>query len=396
MAWSCPFARRVRAGIARFSRLQTAPALVLILATLVALVWVNSPLRFVYEALTETPVSVGAGIIIDGRTVIDDVLMVLFFVVAGLEIKREVLTGTLADRRGAALPVLAALGGMVVPALVYLATCGTHPDLIAGWAIPAATDIAFAVGVLTLVAPGLPPGLRSFLLALAIIDDLGAIVIIAVAYSGPIALLPLALAVGLLVAALICNKAGVRRLPVYLAIGAGMWLCVVMSGVHATVAGVALALVVPSGGPAAPAGRLEHALLPWVAFGVLPVFALANAGIPLHGLSVAALVAPLPLAIALGLGLGKPVGVLAASTLAIRLGVGRRPDGVSPLQFFGVALLTGIGFTMSLFIGDLAFDGSARAHAVRLGVISGSLMSALLGSLVLLWGSIRRTPVVRG
>ncbi|WP_298093052.1 Na+/H+ antiporter NhaA [uncultured Sphingomonas sp.] len=322
---------------------------------------------------------------------IDDGLMALFFLLVGLEIKRDFVDGQLSHPRRRTLPFIVAAAGMVVPALVYLAIAGHVPGLARGWAIPAATDIAFAVGVLALLGPRVPPALKIFLTAVAIVDDMGAVAIIALAYTEAIDLGALAGAAGVLALMLACNRRGVRWLAPYLAGFVLLWWLLLLSGVHATIAGVATAMLVPitrsPGAPddaGSPLHRLEHALGPWVAFGIVPLFALANAGIPLHGLSLATLGEPLVVAVGAGLFLGKQAGVFGSIWIADRMGIAKRPGGASWTQIYGLSLLAGIGFTMSLFIGGLAFpDDPLRVDAVKLGVLAGSLLSALGGFVVL-------------
>jgi NhaA family Na+:H+ antiporter len=318
---------------------------------------------------------------------INDGLMAIFFFLVGLEIKRELLRGELSTFGQALLPALAALGGMAVPAVVYVGVNAGDPAALAGWAIPTATDIAFSVGVLALLGSRIPVSLKIFLLALAIIDDLGAIVIIALFYTEHLSwtmLAPAAVGVAVLWA---LNARGVVRPAPYVLTGIFIWLCVLKSGVHATLAGVVVALAVPlkSDAPeqAALLEQLEENLHPWVAFGVLPLFAFANAGVALHGLSAANLLASVPIGIALGLFIGKPLGIVAVSWLAVKSGLASRPEGANWAQLLGVGLLGGIGFTMSLFIGTLAFPDPAHAAQVRLGVLAGSLMSAVAGYFVL-------------
>ncbi len=364
--------------------------MVLVAASIVALVWANTPWRELYQALLRTPVSVQVGALILDKPLllwINDALMAIFFLLVGLEIKREVLEGELASVRKAALPCVAAVGGMLGPALVYSAINWGDPVALRGWAIPAATDIAFALGVLALLGERAPSTLKIFLLALAIIDDLGAIVIIALFYTADLSLLSLGLAAAGVVALIALNLAGVRRLAPYVLVGIFLWVCVLKSGVHATLAGVAIGFAVPLRGVRengnAPLRRLEHMLHPWVTYGILPIFAFANAGVPLAGLSPRSVLEPVPLGIALGLLAGKQIGVMGTTWAAVRLGIGIRPDGASWLQLYGMALLTGIGFTMSLFIGTLAFEDPEYNVAVRIGVLSGSLVCGAAGYLVL-------------
>lgn len=379
-------------AIREFLENEAAAGIALMIASAVALVWANSAAAPLYEALLALPVTVTAGGVgLDKPLIlwINDGLMAVFFLVVGLEIKREVLSGELSNRSKAMLPGIAAIGGMAAPALVYAVCNWGDPVTMQGWAIPAATDIAFAVGVLALLGSRVPASLRIFLLALAIMDDLGAIVIIAAFYSHGIVPMALGFAAIAGLGLAWMNLIGVRRLTPYMLLGLVLWVCVLKSGIHATLAGVALAFAIPLRGDGrnrseeereeSPLHRLEHALHPWVAFLILPVFALANAGVSLSGITLSSLAEPVPLGIALGLFAGKQAGVLLASWLAIRLRLSALPAGASWVQFYGVAVLTGIGFTMSLFIGTLAFPDPEHAVAVRLGVLVGSIVSALFG-----------------
>ena len=377
-------------AIRDFLENEAAAGVALMIASAIALVWANSAAAPLYEALLALPVTVTAGGFgIDKPLIlwINDGLMAVFFLVVGLEIKREVLAGELSNPSKAMLPGIAALGGMAVPALVYVVLNWGDPVTLQGWAIPAATDIAFAVGVLALLGSRVPTSLRIFLLALAIMDDLGAIVIIAAFYTHGIVPAALGFAAIAGLGLFWMNMVGVRRLTPYMLLGLVLWVCVLKSGVHATLAGVALAFAIPLRGgrhkddvqEETPLHRLELALHPWVAFLILPVFALANAGVSLAGITPSSLAEPVPLGIALGLFLGKQLGVMLASGLAIRSGLSSLPAGATWAQFYGVSVLTGIGFTMSLFIGTLAFPDPAHAVAVRLGVLAGSIASALCG-----------------
>jgi NhaA family Na+:H+ antiporter len=315
--------------------------------------------------------------------------MVVFFFHVGLEIKRELVEGELSTPKQAALPVIGALGGMIVPAVIYIAVNGGDAHALRGWAIPTATDIAFAVGVLALVGSRVPVSLKIFLLALAIIDDLGAILIIAIFYTAHLSLTALALAAVGVAGLALLNARGVTRTAAYVLVGAFVWLCVLKSGVHATLAGVITAFAIPLtplGGAArgeSLASRLQDSLHPWVTFLVLPAFAFANAGVSLSGLTPATLVSPIPLGIALGLLIGKPVGIFAFARGAIALGLGARPEGSTWLQLFAVGVVAGIGFTMSLFIGMLAFPEPVHAADIRIGVLTGSTVAAILGYLLL-------------
>ncbi|MCU0254244.1 MAG: Na+/H+ antiporter NhaA [Acidobacteria bacterium] len=376
-----------------FLRLESASGILLVAAGLIAMIVANGPLSAWYDALLEVPFKIQLGAFkLDKPLVIwiNDLLMAIFFLLVGLELKREVVMGELSERAKVALPAIAALGGMVVPAAVYAALNWGDPVGMGGWAIPSATDIAFALGVLSLFGERVPLGLKIFLMTLAVLDDLGAIVIIALFYSGSLSVLSLGLAAVALVALFVLNRCGVMRLGAYLLVGTFFWLFVLKSGVHATLAGVITAQFIPARNPADPAHPplrvLEHALHPWVAFGILPIFAFANAGVSLAGLSPRDLLQPIPLGIALGLFVGKQVGVFVFAWLAVTLGVARLPEGVNFRQIYGAAILCGVGFTMSLFIGSLAFDPERIGQEIviyRLGILIGSLLSALFGYAVL-------------
>jgi Na+:H+ antiporter, NhaA family len=377
-------------AIREFLRLETAGGIVLAAAASAGLILANSQWSGVYTGFLDLPLSIQIGALKISKPLllgINDGLMAIFFLVVGLEIKREILEGELSSLDRAGLPAIAAIGGMVAPAALYLACNWSDPAAAQGWAIPAATDIAFALAVLALVGRRAPASLRIFLLALAILDDLGAIVIIAIFYTTDLSPLALALAGAGLVALAALNWAGVTRLAPYVLVGLFLWVCVLKSGVHATLAGVALGLAIPLRASdehgRSPLRQMEHALHPWVAYMILPLFAFANAGVSLAGLSPAILVEPVPLGIALGLFLGKQLGVMGATWGAIRLGLGRLPEDANWLQFYGMAMLTGIGFTMSLFIGGLAFEDVGYSAAVRIGVLVGSLLSGIAGFLLL-------------
>jgi len=371
----------------------TAGVLVMVAAA-AALLIDNSPASFLLQSLLDTPLSVRVGMFALDKPLllwINDGLMAVFFLLVGLEIKRELIAGELSTREQAVLPVIAAIGGMVVPALFYLVINATTPANLRGWAIPTATDIAFALGVVALLGSRVPPPLKIFVLALAIIDDLGAIIIIALFYTADLSVYSLAMAALGAAALFALNRLGVRRIAPYILVGVVMWVFVLKSGVHATLAGVVVALAIPmhAGGDdeQSPLHKLEEMLHPWVAFGILPIFALANAGVSLTGLSLAKLASPVPLGIMLGLFVGKQAGVFGSVWLAARYGIVRRPEGASWLQVYGVSILTGIGFTMSLFIGTLAFPDPAYAADIRIGVLAGSLLSAVVGYLVLMVAS---------
>ncbi|MBX8510818.1 Na+/H+ antiporter NhaA [Pseudomonas cichorii] len=374
---------RAVAILARFLASESAGGIVLMGAALAALIVANSPLAPGYFATLH---SVWLGLSVE--LWINDGLMAIFFLMVGLEIKREVLAGGLATWEQRALPGFAAAGGMLVPALLYLAVNWGNAQTISGWAIPAATDIAFALGVLSLLGKRVPTSLKVFLAALAILDDLGAVTIIAFFYSSGLNLPMLLASFATLAVLIVMNRLKVRRLLPYLITGALLWFFVLQSGVHATLAGVALALCIPLGKPEeearSPLLFLEEKLHYWVAFAIVPVFGFANAGVSLAGISADNLLDPVPLGVALGLFVGKQIGVFLAAWLAIRAGLAVLPQGSNWVQLYGVALLCGIGFTMSLFIGNLAFPGAAYlVDEVKIGVLMGSGLAAIAGVLLL-------------
>jgi NhaA family Na+:H+ antiporter len=324
---------------------------------------------------------------------INDGLMALFFLLVGLEIKRELVDGQLASWERRRLPFVAAAAGMVVPALIYLATIRGTTGLSAGWAIPAATDIAFAIGVLALLGSRAPASLKLFLTTVAIVDDMGAVAIIALAYTAHISVLALGGAAVVLAAMLLLNRCGVTRLLPYLLLAVLLWVLVFLSGVHATIAGVAAAMAIPirSDDAHSPLHRLEHGLHPWSAYLIVPLFGFANAGVSLAGVSPGVLLAPLPLGIATGLFLGKQIGIFGSIWIAVKTGFARRPGGAGWAQIYGVSLLAGIGFTMSLFIGGLAFPGRPELiDEVKIGVLAGSILSALAGFAVLRFAPVKQ------
>ncbi len=375
---------RPRSAIRAALASEAAGGLVLMAAAACALVVANTGLAGTYAQALHAPLGP-----LSIQHWINDGLMAVFFLLVGLEIKREALDGALRTWPDRALPGIAALGGMVVPALVYLAF-NAGAGTARGWAIPAATDIAFALGVLALLGRRAPVSLKILLGAVAIVDDLGAVLIIALAYTGGLDPTMLGLAAVVLALLVGLNRSGVVALAPYLLLGLVLWVLVLRSGVHATVAGVLLALTIPirvsPGRPedaTSPLHRLEHAITPFVAFGIVPLFGFANAGVPLRGLSPTAFLDPVTLGVAFGLFLGKQAGVFAALRLAVALGLARRPGGASWVQVYGVAVLCGIGFTMSLFIGALAFSDAAHETEVKLGVLAGSLLSGLVGAAIL-------------
>ena len=365
--------------------------LLLMLATAIALLLANSAGIGLYQDLLSLSVQVRVGTLdIDKPLLlwINDGLMAMFFLMVGLEIKREVVYGHLSSLRQLALPGFAAVGGMVVPALIYVSLNWHDPVLLQGWAIPSATDIAFALGVLALLGSRVPPALKAFVLALAVMDDLGAVIIIAVFYTTQLSVLSLSVAAAATTALLLLNVLGVRRIALYMVVGVVLWISVLKSGVHATLAGVVIAMAMPVRRDAdghSPAETLEHALHPWVAFFIVPVFAFANAGVSLQGIGMDVLSNSVFQGIFLGLVLGKQLGIFAFSWLCIRLGWAALPENTSYRQLYGAAVLCGIGFTMSLFISSLAFQhsGSSVELVDRLAVLMASLVSAGLGYAIL-------------
>jgi NhaA family Na+:H+ antiporter len=375
--------------IQAFMQMEASAGLVLMGVAVLAMIAANTGFAGAYEAFLNTKIRVGIGefeIYKPALLWINDGLMAIFFFLIGLEIKREVLKGELSSFDKAVLPIIAAIGGMAIPGLVFVMINWGTPENLNGWAIPAATDIAFALGVLALLGTRAPLSLKVFLLAVAIIDDLGAIVIIAVFYTSELSTNALTLSMLGFALAVALNRMGVQRTAPYLIIGIFMWVFVLKSGVHATLAGVLIALTIPmkeKDGDKSLLYKMEHALHPWVAYLILPVFAFANAGVNLQGLSLESLTQPLTLGIAAGLFIGKQIGVLGATWISVKSGLARLPEGVGWAQVYGVACLTGIGFTMSLFIGSLAFGAADTMNAVRVGVICGSILSGLLGFAVL-------------
>jgi NhaA family Na+:H+ antiporter len=366
-------------------------AFVLLGATIAALIFANTGLAGIYKGMLETPISlnVGAFALADtAKNWVKNLLMAIFFLLVGLEIKAEFAEGALSDRKRAILPFAGAVGGMAAPAAIFLLLAGSNPAYVNGWAIPSATDIAFAVGVVALLGSRVPPALKAFLLAVAVIDDLGAILIIAVFYTASLNLTALALAGGVIVALFALNRAGVMRIAPYMLLGVALWLFIQQSGVNPTLAGVITALFIPMRDAADKvhplhdlAGKLKFS----VVFLIMPIFAFANAGVPLYSLGLKDLAHPVTAGIALGLILGKPLGITALVWIAVKSGLARLPERSSWAQIVGVACIAGIGFTMSLFIGALAYGDGALMNQVRVGVLSGSLVSALLGVAILIF-----------
>jgi NhaA family Na+:H+ antiporter len=358
-------------------------------ATLAALFIANSPLAPQYSAVIQATAEIRIGSIGLSKSLehwINDGLMAIFFLLVGLEIKREVIEGSLAGVQKAALPVLSALGGFLVPAAFYAALNWGDSQALRGWAIPAATDIAFAIGICALLGRAVPASLKMFLLTLAIIDDLLAIIVIAIFYTDELSAFSLMLA-GIGIAGLAAlNLRDVRKPSLYVVVGVFTWVCVLKSGVHATLAGVAVGFAMPLTRHDGESllERAEHALKPWVSYAIVPVFAFANAGVPLAGMALSSITAPVPLGIIAGLFVGKQLGVLGAAMTAIKLGIAERPAGASIAQLYGVAILTGVGFTMSLFIGTLAFEDEGLMAPVRLAVLVASVLSGLAAALLLI------------
>lgn len=394
--------KTVKRTLDQFIESQAMGGVVLALAAVLALVISNSPWSGSYIAFRDWPgeLRVGGDWLVLSKPLlhwVNDLWMAVFFFLVGLEIKREMLKGELASTRQALLPAGAALGGMLVPALIYAGINWGDAVALRGWAIPAATDIAFALGILVLLGSRVPASLKIFLTAVAIIDDLGAILIIAFFYTDKLSLTALAGAGAGVAALVLLNRLRVMTIGPYVLVGLVIWLLVYQSGIHATLAGVITALAIPleDGEGGSPLERAEHALQPWVAFAVLPMFAFANAGVSLDGVTWSTLVQSVPLGIAAGLLLGKAVGVFGASWLLVRYAGAQLPAGADWGQFFGVCVLCGVGFTMSLFIGGLAFQGQGADYETQLkiGVLGGSLLAGVLGSMMLLRGG--KVPMTR-
>ena len=420
---------RLLAPFREFSAREASGGVLLMGAALIALVWANSPVADSYVSLWRTPVTIGIGDASLSKSLhlwINDGLMAIFFLVVGLEIKREVLVGELASPRRAILPIAAAVGGAVLPAILFLLIAGGNPEAARGWGVPMATDIAFALGVLALLGSRAPVGLKIFLTALAIVDDLLAVMVIALFYSSDISLTALAAAAVILVILVAVNRLGVRRPLVYALLGIGLWIAILQSGIHATIAGVLLAMNIPARtridpidfldrargfiadfgrdvgddpdaahhaalweledlteSAQAPMLRMEHALHPWVAFLIVPLFALSNAGVPLVGDPAAIATAPLVLGVIVGLIVGKQIGITLAAWLVVRSGLASLPHGVSWRHIYGAAWLGGIGFTMSLFVGDLAYGESPALALSKIGILAASVIAGVGGYLIL-------------
>ncbi|MCC3732956.1 Na+/H+ antiporter NhaA [Rouxiella badensis] len=376
--------------IRQFLRMEASGGIVLIAAAVVALLMANTSLSDLYFNFLNSPVSFSVGGVgLDKPLLlwVNDGLMAIFFLMVGLEVKRELLEGALSSREQALFPAIAALGGMIVPALIYLSFNGADEVARQGWAIPAATDIAFALGVMALLGSRVPTSLKVFLLALAIIDDLGAIVIIAAFFSHDVSVTALMLSVLAIAALAWLNWRGVTRLTPYVILGIFLWVCILKSGIHATLAGVILGFLIPlrTEGKTSPARRVEHGIHPWVAWLILPLFAFTNAGVSLQGVSGEGVMSLLPMGIAAGLLFGKPIGIMLFCWVSMKLKITRLPPGVRFSQIAAVSVLCGIGFTMSIFLASLAFgdaDASMMIYA-KIGILLGSVLSAVMGYLLL-------------
>jgi NhaA family Na+:H+ antiporter len=385
--------RIVDAGL-EFLRLEAAGGIILVAVALSALIVANSPLAGFYDYILNQ-VKLGVGVSDTGgfsfgveKSIhhwINDGLMVLFFLLIGLEIKREVMVGELASRKKAMLPLFAAAGGMVVPALIYVFVNQDNPEFLRGWAIPCATDIAFALGILSLLGNRVPVSIKILLLATAIIDDLGAIIIIALFYTDDLQIYPLFIALLPIAVMLVMNRTGVWRIAPYIVCGVILWAAILKSGVHATLAGVITAMFIPlhvQEERRCPALRLEGDLHPWVVFIIMPVFAFANAGVSFAGMGFHSLMHPVTLGIILGLVYGKQIGIFGFIWLSVKAGFAKKPEGASWMQIYGMSVLCGVGFTMSLFIGGLAFADPEMQTTVRLGVLTGSFISAITAYII--------------
>ena len=375
-----------------FFKLEAASGLVLLIAAVIALILSNSDLSGYYFDVLKTHILIGTqnfGLNLSILHWINDVLMCVFFFVVTLEIKREFIHGELSNPKQASLPIIAAIGGMLVPAIIYVIINFETGNTLRGWAIPSATDIAFSIGVLSLLGKRVPVSLKVFLLALAIIDDLGAIIIIAFFYSAELQYVYLILMLGCFLALIIVNKLGVKKFLPYLFIGIFLWYFTHESGIHSTISGVLLALTIPHrilDKDFSLLLKLEHFLHPYVAFGIMPLFAFANAGVSLENVSMKTLMGPVPLGILCGLFFGKQIGIFLFSIISIKLKFAQMPNNSNWLNFYGVGVLAGIGFTMSLFVGNLAFvENTHHIDGVKIGVLSGSLISAIFGYVLLLF-----------
>ena len=375
--------------IQNFLKLESASGILLMIAAVLAMIIANSPLSYLYESLLDVPVEIRIGALHIAKPLIlwiNDGLMAVFFFLIGLELKRELMEGALSNPKNLVLPTFAAVGGMLVPAIIYASINWNDPVAVKGWAIPAATDIAFALGILAFFGKRVPIALKVFLVSLAIMDDMGAIIIIAIFYTSDLSTSSLIIAAVAIIILFFLNHYKMKHLPPYLLVGLVLWVAVLKSGVHATLAGVLLAFFIPlkttSDNEQSLAKSLEHDLHGTVSFVIIPIFAFANAGVSLKGLSLSSILEPVPLGIILGLFFGKQIGVMLFSFIAIKLKVASLPENVNWKQLYGVSFLCGIGFTMSLFIGSLAFEQSGTEEIFlndRLGILIGSTISAIIG-----------------
>ncbi|ASU15822.1 Na+/H+ antiporter NhaA [Actinobacillus pleuropneumoniae] len=378
--------------IQKFLKLEAASGILLLVSALLAMIFANTDLNQLYFSFLQTEVAIKFGAFSIDKPLlmwVNDGFMAVFFILVGMEVKRELFEGSLSSYQKAIFPAVAALGGMIIPALVYWFINQNSPEYQQGWAIPMATDIAFALGIVALLSKQVPPALKVFLLALAIIDDLGAIIVIALFFSHEMSMQALTIASIAIVILVAMNRYKVTGLINYAIIGTILWASVLKSGVHATLAGVIIGFCIPLRGKngEAPLHHLEHALAPWCSFAILPLFAFSNAGVSLEGMSLDKLASPLPLGVALGLIIGKPVGVFLFSYVAVLLGIAKIPEGINLKQIFAIAVLCGIGFTMSMFIAGLAFGEEDASESVlalaRLGILMGTFVAAIIGYFLL-------------
>lgn len=375
-----------------FLKLESFCGVLLFFCAIAALILANSSLAGYYQALFKVPFAIQLGSYHFSRPIlfwINDGLMSIFFLLVGLELKREFFQGELASIKKIVLPGFAALGGMIVPVIIYSMVNHTHPEALKGWAIPVATDIAFAIGVLSLFGKRVPIGLKLFLLSLSIFDDVGAIIIVAVFHTSELSYISFLFALTVIGILGLLNYFNVQKLTIYIFLGLVLWICVLKSGIHTTVSGVILAFLIPiekmPGTISSPGRRLEKYLEPWVSYLVMPLFALGNAGVALRGLGFDIVFGHVTFGIVLGLFLGKQLGIMSFSWLIVRLGFAKLPDNTNWLHIYGMAVICGIGFTMSLFLGTLAFEHDSPSYftQVRLGVLFGSIISGMMGALIL-------------
>jgi NhaA family Na+:H+ antiporter len=376
--------------IGSFLKMEASGGLVMIFFAALALLSANTSLSTAYQTFISTPISLGYShhaMTEPLHAWVKDVLMVFFFLLVGLELKREMREGVLSQRSQLILPLLAALGGMIAPAIIFIGFNYAHPSNLAGWAIPSATDIAFALCILTLIGKNVPPAAKVFLLAIAIFDDLGAIIIIAAFYNTSFVMLPLLLAIAGVGILMLLNRSNITMIFPYMLTGVYLWFCLHSSGIHTTIAGVIVGMAIPmrdKNQPLhSPLNQTMHRLHPWVSFLILPLFAFTSAGVSLKGLSPASFLAPLPMGIALGLFIGKQIGIFGITWLLVSLRFVKKPQGINWMHLYGISVIAGIGFTMSLFIGLLAFNDHHLQEMVKIGVIVGSILSTFWGVIVM-------------